>query len=202
MSCSSKPGMSRPEPSSMSWSRPSPPSNALAVDRAEVVHDDEVVLARAARRRSPGAPSARAARRARPGRPRRRPPASRRADLDALVVAERRGRPHADLDREGERLALRRAGRRGRACGSPTGWIPAASIASRYQRPICAAHGLVEDGLAADALDDDRRRDLALAEAGHAQVAAHARARSAGRSARPPRAAPPPPRARATRAAR
>ena len=34
------------------------------------------------------------------------------------------------------------------------------------------ADGLVEDGLAADALDDDRRRDLALAEAGHPQVAA------------------------------
>jgi hypothetical protein len=35
-----------------------------------------------------------------------------------------------------------------------------------------SADGLVEDGLAADALDHDRGRHLALAEAGHLEVAA------------------------------
>ena len=48
-----------------------------------------------------------------------------------------------------------------------------AGVVDRVDVPAAerAADGLVEDGLAADALDDDRRRDLALAEAGHAQVA-------------------------------
>ena len=40
--------------------------------------------------------------------------------------------------------------------------------------PERAAHGLVEHVLAPDALDDHRRRDLALAKAGHLQLAPQA----------------------------
>ena len=53
-----------------------------------------------------GAPSARAAPRARRRSPRRRARARGLADLEALVVAERGRRAHADLERERQRLAL------------------------------------------------------------------------------------------------
>ena len=56
--------------------------------------------------------------------------------------------------------------------GSPTGAIPAASIASTYQLAERRAQRLVEDRLAAEAADHDGRRYLALAEAGDAQLAA------------------------------
>ncbi len=96
---------------------------------------------------------------------------SRRGDLEALVVAELGGRPHADLEVEAQRLALPRevgevelrvADRMDAGAVDRLG-VPAAER---------AAHRLVEDGLATDALDDDRRRDLALAEAGHPHVLA------------------------------
>ena len=50
--------------------------------------------------------------------------------------------------------------------GSPTGTMPAMSIASTYQLAERAAHCLVEHRLAPEASDHDRRRDLPLAEAG------------------------------------
>jgi hypothetical protein len=93
------------------------------------------------------------------------------ADLDALVVAELGRRAHADLDREGQRLALggqvAEVDARVADRGDPR-------VADRVDVPAAdrVAHGLVEHGLAPDAADDDRRRDLALAEAGDA----HARA--------------------------
>ena len=49
--------------------------------------------------------------------------------------------------------------------------MPGASTASTYQLREEPADGLVEDGVAPDALDDDGGRDLALAEARDAQVA-------------------------------
>ena len=58
---------------------------------------------------------------------------SRRADLEALVLAELGLRQHADLDRELERLALRRAARRGRAAGRRRARCRRVSIASEYQ---------------------------------------------------------------------
>ena len=169
VSCSSKPGTSRPEPSSIIWSRPSPPANGLAAERAHVVHDDEVALARGA---LDGLEPAGAL--AQPldlgvdglvggGR-------VALGDLEALVVAERRGRADADLDREGQRLPrggelaeveLRLAHRddRRRVDG---GGVPAADR---------VAHRLVEHGLAADALDHDGRGRLPGAEAGDADRA-------------------------------
>ena len=159
-------------PSSMSWSRPSPPSNGLAVERADVVHDDEVALAGRRARRSRGARmrsrSALELARRRPRRRRRRSrwPTSRPLYVPSVAF----GRTPISI---AERQRLARAGRSPTSSvGSPTGWTPAASIASTYQRP--ASRGPPRRG---------RRRGrsagsttggghLALAEAGHAQVAA------------------------------
>jgi hypothetical protein len=94
------------------------------------------------------------------------------ADLEALVLAERRGRPHADLDREGQGLA--RAGevlahlQIGVADGRDARRVDGLDVPA----PERGAHGLVQDTLAADAADDDRRRHLALAEPRDAQVLA------------------------------
>ena len=96
---------------------------------------------------------------------------SRLADLEPLVLAELGLGADADLDREAQRLAL--AGElvevevgladRDDLGGVDGGGVPAGDrLADR----------LVEHGLAPDALDDHGRRDLALAEAGDAQVAA------------------------------
>ncbi len=52
------------------------------------------------------------------------------------------------------------------------GAIPAPSMASTYQRAERVAQRLVEDRLAAQLPDDDRRRHLALAKARDAQLAA------------------------------
>jgi hypothetical protein len=92
------------------------------------------------------------------------------ADLEALVVAELRLRADADLDREPQRLALARELRevevrladRGDPRGVDRRGVPAAER---------VAHGLVEHRLAADALDHDRRRRLAGAEARDADAA-------------------------------
>ena len=143
----------------------------LAVERAEVVHDDEVALAGRGARRSRAGRSARAAARPRPRPPRRRPPASRLPTSRPLYSPSAARRAHADLDREGQRLAvagqlaqveLGLADRHDRR-GVDRGGVPGADR---------VAHRLVEHGLAADALDHDRRGRLAGAEAGHAQVAA------------------------------
>ena len=88
------------------------------------------------------------------------------ADLEALVVAERGRRPHADLDREGQRLPLGgqvahvelRLADRHDGRGVDRRRVPAADR---------VAHRLVEHGLAAHPLDDHRRRRLAGAEAGN-----------------------------------
>src|SRR4051794_6234729 len=93
------------------------------------------------------------------------------ADLDALVGAERGRRAHPDLDREDQGLALAGQGRhvdlgvthRDDARGVDRVGVPA---------PERLAHGLVEDGVAADAPDDHRRGHLAPAEARHAELAA------------------------------
>ena len=93
------------------------------------------------------------------------------ADLEPLVVAELGGRADADLDREAQRLALAgqvleveaRLADRDHVGGVDGGRVPAGDR---------LADGLVEHGLAPDALDDHGRRDLALAEAGDAQVLA------------------------------
>ena len=93
------------------------------------------------------------------------------ADLEPLVLAELGLRADADLDREAQRLALARElaeievglADRDDLGGVDGGRVPAGDrLADR----------LVEHGLAPDALDDHGRRDLALAEAGDAQVAA------------------------------
>src|SRR3954454_23329908 len=141
----------------------------LAVDRAAEVHDDEVAggggLVDGLQARRPLAQRFELALD-------RLVAGARLAagDLDALVRAERRLRAHADLDREAERLALAgqvphvqlRLADRADAGGLDRVEVPA---------PDLAADRFVDDGLAAHALDDGRPRYLAVAEAGHAQVA-------------------------------
>ena len=84
--------------------------------------------------------------------------------LEVLVVAERRLRPHADLDRELQRLALG-----GQLAQIHLGIADRDDARVVDRGPIPAAerfaHRLVEHRLAADALDHDRRRRLAGAEA-------------------------------------
>ena len=92
------------------------------------------------------------------------------ADLEALVLAELGLRAHADLDRELQRLALL-----GQLADVDVGLADGdhAGVVDRRAVPAAErlAHRLVEHRLAADALDHDRRRRLAGAEAGHADVA-------------------------------
>jgi hypothetical protein len=143
--------------------------SAFGLERPRVVDDDEVAIAR-------GLVDGLEARRALAQRVElaldRLGVGGRLAapDLDALVAAERRRRAHADLDRERQRLALPREVAEvevGLADGMDAGVVDGLDVPAP-ERP---AHGLVEDRVAPDAADDDRRRDLALAEAGHAQVA-------------------------------
>ena len=63
---------------------------------------------------------------------RRRPPGLAPADLQALVVPSVAVRAHADLDREGQRLALAGTSSAKSMSGSPIGAIPAVSMASTY----------------------------------------------------------------------
>ena len=137
----------------------------LAVARAHVVHDDEVALA--------GGPLDGVE----PGRALAQAvellgdrlvgdDGLAAADLEALVLAERGLRPHADLDREGQRLPLGRQvahvelrlADRHDVRGVDRRRVPGADR---------VADGLVEDGVAAHSLDDHRRRRLAGAEAGN-----------------------------------
>ena len=93
------------------------------------------------------------------------------ADLEALVVAELGLRPHADLDREAQRLT--RAGQVGEVeLGLADGRDPRRVDGGGVPRADRVAHGLVEHRVPAHPLDDHRRRCLARAETGHAQPAA------------------------------
>ena len=190
VSCSSKPGTSRPEPSSIIWSRPSPPANGSP--RACPCSPS-----RRSRPRRPRARRSRAGRRARAAaRPRPRPPRRRsraracRPPAPCTRPAWRSGRTPISIENvsgwpwPGSSPMS--------SSGSPTGTIAAASIAAEYQDADRVAHRLVEHGVAADPLDHDRRGRLAGAEAGDAQVAAEQRAPPARCSSRPPRAAPRP----------
>ncbi len=168
-SCSSKPGIRRPAPSSISWSRPSPPSKFDAVDRADVVGDDEVALARLA---LGGLESREVLAQVLElvldavlvdGR-------VATADLKPLVVAERRRRADADLDAERQRLAL--LGHVAEvelrlADGMDLGGVDGLGVPA-VDRP---ADRLVEDVRATHPANDDGRRDLPLTEARDAHVA-------------------------------
>ena len=93
------------------------------------------------------------------------------ADLQPLVLAERRLGPDPDLDRELQRLALA-----GKVAQVEVG-LPHGHDRGRVDRGAVpgadeVAHGLVEHGLAADALDHDGGGRLAGAEAGNAEGAA------------------------------
>src|SRR5271165_858577 len=90
--------------------------------------------------------------------------------LEARVLAQLGPRQHADLDRELERLSLGRqlAERHLRiAHRDDAGGLDGVGIPAREG----VAHGSLEDGLAADALDHERGRHLALAEARQLQLA-------------------------------
>ena len=85
-------------------------------------------------------------------------------DLESAVGAERGAGPHADLEGERERLALLGQLAQvdvGVAHGRDARLVDCRHVPVRQ----AAANGLVEDRLAADALDDDGRRDLAGAKA-------------------------------------
>ena len=93
-------------------------------------------------------------------------PTSRPSYLPSVAVGA-----DADLDREAQRLAL--AGKLVEvevrlADGDDLGGVDRGGVPAGDR----LADRLVEDRFAPDALDDHRRRDLALAEAGDAQVAA------------------------------
>ena len=201
LSWSSKPGMSRPAPSSIIWSRPSPPANGLAVDGADVVDGQEVALLGRALDDVEA-----------------REPVAQRLDLavDRLVVGLRLVAADLEVACTAPSCALGRtptsienvsgSPRAGMSPtssdGSPTGAMPAASTASTYHCGQEPADGLVEHGLAADALDDDGRGDLALAEARGCGGRARAPWRRGRASARLRRTAPRPRPARGTREAR
>ena len=144
----------------------------LAVDAADVVdHHVVAVLGRALHgleRREPVAQAARSRRRSAPRRPgaragRPRGPCTRRA--------WRAGRTPISIE-NCERLPLGRQLAGTSSSGSPTGAIPALVDRVRVPAPERAPQRLVEDRLAAEPADHDRRRHLALAEAGHAHLAA------------------------------
>ena len=100
-------------------------------------------------------------------------------DLESLVVAQLGDRPHPDLDRELERIAvggrirhveLRVADRR-HAGVDHRPFVP-------LRQPL--AQRLLHDPLPADALEDELRRDLALAEASGPRVMAGKRGTALG----------------------
>ena len=93
-------------------------------------------------------------------------------DLEALVLPELGRGPHADLDREGQRLALARHVVRevdvGLADRGDAGGVDGVDVPLAQR----GAQRLVEHGLAAEAAHDDGRRHLALAKARDAQLPA------------------------------
>ena len=93
------------------------------------------------------------------------------ADLQALVGTELGGRAHADLDRERQRRVV---GRRGDDVERGLADRGDAGVVERDAPPALQAvlDGALDDGVATEPLDDHRRRDLALAKARDAQVAA------------------------------
>ncbi len=138
--------------------------------RADVVDDDEVALARPRARPSEGAPGARAWRRspaesAPPRRPARggRPRGPRR----------RRARPWAEPRSRSRTRAPRPAGGRSPSatCGSPTGHDARGLDRVGVPAGERVAHGFLQHGLTADSLDDERSGHLAAAEAGELQLA-------------------------------
>ena len=94
------------------------------------------------------------------------------ADLETLVLAELGGRAHADLDRELERLPFGGKLVRDVELGLSDGRDPGAVDRVGVPAPERAPDGLVEDRLAAEPTDHDRRRHLALAESRDAHLAA------------------------------
>ena len=139
------------------------------VDRPDVVHDDEVALARLALDRLER--RERLAQALELGLDLLVVDLGLAApDLDALVVAELRRRHHADLDREGERRAL--LGQVVEVHLRVADGLDA-RVRERLLVPArqAAAHGLVEHRLAAHLPQHDLRRHLAAAEPGHAHLA-------------------------------
>ena len=180
---SSKPGIRLPPPSSTSWSRPSPPANGSHCG-ASLGRASPWRARRASRRsRRPRSRRRRPARSAVSSRARRSRSASiscsicssvdlrlAAGDLEAPVVAELGLGQHADLDRELERLALRRQLAEIElrvADGHDPGGLDRVGVPARER----VAHGLLEHRLAPDALDHQRRGHLAAAEARELQLA-------------------------------
>ncbi len=201
ISCSSKPGISRAEPSSSSWSRPSPPSNGSPSTVPQVVDHDVVAALRPGARPSRASRSGRAAARA-PGRSRVLDRGLASAHLETLVVC-RAWRQAGRRSRSRRRAAGPRAGRSPRSSSRLADRRdPGAVDRVGVPAPERAPQRLVEHRLAAEAADHDRRRDLALAEARDRIWRPSCRAASLQRGARPPRREPRPRPGRVIRAAR
>jgi hypothetical protein len=94
------------------------------------------------------------------------------ADLETLVLAELGDRAHADLDRELERLSFGGKLVRDVELRLSDGRDPGAVDRVGVPAPERAPDGLVEDRLAAEPTDHDRRRHLALTESRDAHLAA------------------------------
>src|SRR5215211_1065853 len=93
------------------------------------------------------------------------------ADLNTPPVPELGRRAHPDLDRERERgapLGQVAEVELGVADGGQAGVVQGLLVPARKR----ATDGFVENGITPDLLDHDLRRDLALAKAGHAHLAA------------------------------
>ena len=161
-------GSDGPEPK-RNWSRPSPPSNGVSVEGcrgSRSQRDRRLAAARSTvsrvAKRSRIASSSLVDRRVRGVR-------LAPTDLESLV-----GCPASRADAPRSRSRTSAAGRAGRSPTSSWARRPARSRAVdrvTYQlRARCAA--LHRDGLATEAADHDRRRDLALTEAGDPHLAA------------------------------
>src|SRR5206468_1649501 len=92
------------------------------------------------------------------------------ADLESGVLAKPGLRPHRDLDRERQVLAgvWQRGNVELRVAHRADARVQQGALVPLRQR---VAQRLLQDGVAADPLDDELRWDLALAKPGHAHVA-------------------------------